>query len=145
MQTFLPYSDFTATMTTLDRLRLNKQRVETKQILIALDRGPGAAWYNHPATKMWAGYEHALALYGVASCIEWLQRGYNDHKDLLGWFSARIKPGCEVPPWLGYEPFHASHRANLLRKLPSHYRLYGWQDDPTTGYFWPTKHPEVFA
>ena len=145
MQTFLPYSDFRASMMSLDRVRLNKQRIETKQILTALERGPGAGWYNHPATRMWRGYEGALAMYGLVSCVEWLRRGYNDKANLLGWFCHKIKPGSEMPPWLGYEPLHASHRANLLRKLPGHYGLFGWTEEPTTGYFWPTHHPELFT
>ena len=38
MQTFLPFPDFVASARSLDRLRLGKQRVETLQILNALDK-----------------------------------------------------------------------------------------------------------
>lgn len=49
MQTFLPYPDFRATAKVLDRQRLGKQRVETKQILLALERpGTPTGWGRHP-------------------------------------------------------------------------------------------------
>jgi hypothetical protein len=77
MQTFLPYSDFEKTARSLDRMRLGKQRVETFQILKAL-RDESNGWRNHPATRMWDGYEDALAVYGIAICQEWIGRGYKD-------------------------------------------------------------------
>ena len=36
------------------------------------------AWYNHPITQMWKGYEQALLRYGMAICEEWKRRGYKD-------------------------------------------------------------------
>jgi len=62
MQTFLPYSSFIESVRCLDRQRLGKQRVEALQILNALN-GKSKGWTNHPATKMWCGYEEALCLY----------------------------------------------------------------------------------
>jgi hypothetical protein len=45
----------------------------------------------------------------------------------------------QKPPWLGNEDFHRSHRSNLLRKYPEHYRQF-WPDEPDNlPYFWPTK------
>ena len=59
MQTFLPYKSFRKTALCLDNKRLGKQRVETLQILRALTGyyNQSGAWLNHPAVKMWRGYE----------------------------------------------------------------------------------------
>ena len=122
----------------LDYRRLGKQRVETKQIIQALERGSGG-WVNHPATKMWADYKQALILYGMTICKAWRARGYKDKQ--LEWFSERLE-GLEImkfPPWLFNEEFHASHRSNLLRKDPEYYGKFGWKETPDLPYIWPVK------
>ncbi len=63
MQTFLPYPDFEASARVLDDRRLGKQRVEALQVLRALTRAQ-YGWKHHPAVRMWAGHEEALAAYG---------------------------------------------------------------------------------
>lgn len=146
MQTFLPYPDFTATAECLDRQRLGKQRVECKQILNALLNGGG--WSNHPATKMWAGYEHSLVQYAIAICTEWRARGYND--SLLEYFnnadttlrqtSDTYKASiARTPPWLGDTRLHSSHRAALLHKNEDHYCEFVWNEEPELDYFWPVQ------
>jgi hypothetical protein len=131
MQTFLPYSDFKQTAKILDMKRLGKQRVEAYQILKVL-RGETNGWRNHPAVLMWRDYEPALAQYGRIVCVEWRGRGYQD--TLLDKF-----PESDVvyPPWLGDTEFHRSHQANLVRKLPEHYRKYFPSVDETLPYIWP--------
>lgn len=113
MQTFLPYPDFVQSARVLDRQRLGKQRVETKQIYLALTQ-PGYGWKSHPAVTIWSNHVGALAEYGVAICEEWRRRGYKD--SLLPWFQERRESGASYPTLVGYEPFHLSHRSNLLRK-----------------------------
>ena len=77
VQTFLPYADFRRTAEALDSPRLGKQRVETLQILRALEL-PEYGWGNHPAVRMWRGYTPALVCYGL-TCVEvWRERGYGD-------------------------------------------------------------------
>jgi hypothetical protein len=63
MQTFLPYASFSESAKALDYKRLGKQRVECRQILRALEHGGG--WANHPATRLWRGYETALKAYSL--------------------------------------------------------------------------------
>jgi len=133
MQTFLPYADFTLSAQSLDRQRLGKQRVEAKQIVLAL-RNPNYGWQHHPAVNMWRGYEAALMAYGTAICGEWRSRGYQD--TLLDFF--RSDAVVIMPPWLGDERVHRSHRANLVRKDPNHYQF---NEEPTLGYFWPGEAP----
>jgi hypothetical protein len=125
MQTFLPYADFAKTASALDYRRLGKQRVETKQILMALT-GESTGWVNHPATKMWNGYESLLCYYGMVMSVEWKKRGYVDN--LFPWFVKKMveltENGSEYSglPWfVGNKAFHRSHQSNLLRKAPEHY------------------------
>lgn len=125
MQTFLPYPDFEKSARVLDYRRLGKQRVETFQLLNAI-RGVDKngepkqhkGWVNHPAAVMWRQYVPALAEYGVAMCVEWKRRGYNDslHERLAGIGREASDGGVVYPYWLGDGEFHRSHQSNLLRK-----------------------------
>lgn len=132
MQTFLPYSDFTQSMAVLDNSRLGNQVYREGMTLI---RG---GWPNHPASKMWQGYEGALAQYLVAGVHELFTRGKDYHD--RPWCQELIKyatDNADMPPWLGDNRVHSSHRANLLRKNPLHYGAYNWTEKPTEPYYWP--------
>lgn len=140
MQTFLPYPSFTRSAAVLDRQRLGKQRVEAKQILQCLLGEGSLRWRNHPAVKMWAGHEIALAQYGEAICEEWIKRGYRD--SLLPFFQSRIGDNmADMPSWLGDVAFHRSHQSNLIRKMPEHYALIFTNGSipisATLPYIWP--------
>lgn len=140
MQTFLPFKDFNQSANSLDRARLGKQRVETLQILQALDKRNNqklekVGWINHPATKMWDGYEYHLAEYGKAICVEWVSRGYNDScfdkiSNLQLLFSK-----TEEPWWLGDPRLHLSHKAMLYKKSPEFYLNFA--NSKAEDYWWP--------
>ncbi len=130
MQTFLPYADFNESVKCLDYRRLGKQRVEAMQILNAL-KDPNYGWQNHPAVKMWRGYEGALKAYMNICIKEWLRRGYKNNMEL-----ARVSKNVKYPPWFGNEKFHAAHRSNLLRKDPEWYGQFGWLESPDLPYIW---------
>jgi len=132
--TFLPYSNFGDCAAVLDRQRLGKQRLEAKQIMLALEGH--TRWTNHPAVKMWRGYSEALALYGFAVCTEWRRRGYVDN--LREFFGARLpRQDFDAPSWLGEEALHESHRSQLMAKLPAWYGKL-WPDTaPNLAYLWP--------
>lgn len=132
MQTFLPYPDFARSAACLDSQRLGKQRVEAYQILNTLADPTRRGWRNHPAVSMWRGYEDALRLYMNAMITEWARRGYRNTMAL-----ARVAGPPRLPSWLGDPAFHASHRANLLRKNPEFYSRYGWTESPDLPYIWP--------
>lgn len=139
MQTFVPYTTFAQSLNCLDYKRLGKQRVETKQLLNAL-AGLTKGWVNHPAAKMWRGHEAALASYGKVCCALWIDRGYKD--SLLPFFVEQEKlwaekTGVDMPPWIGDERVHASHRSNLLRKDKAFYSQYGWTEPDNLPYAWP--------
>jgi hypothetical protein len=143
MQTFLPFPQFDRCASVLDNKRLGKQRVETLQIFNAL-LGKSKGWTNHPAVRMWRGYESALFQYQVATVREWLGRGFNDTclqktAHVFGVTAANLdeKLSGPMPPWLGRFDLHQSHRSNLVRKDFTHYGQFGWPEDGTHPYVWP--------
>jgi hypothetical protein len=153
VQTFLPFPDFEETARALDTRRLGKQRVETLQIIRALTR-PGHGWRHHPAVRMWRGYEEALGAYGSAICHEWVRRGHADTclvkigDDLAAagvTVPARseqeLRAAGKLPPWLGDEGVHLSHRSALVRKDPDFYRPQFGDVPPDLPYVWPESAP----
>lgn len=131
MQTFLPYPDFEKSLQVLDKKRLGKQRVEAMQIHNALV-GKSKGWLNHPATKMWRGYEKALAHYHNLSIIEWQRRGCKNNMQLIP-----INVAIIMPPWFGSTDFHISHQSNLLRKDFEYYQKYFPNIPSDLPYIWP--------
>lgn len=156
MQTFLPYASFAESAAVLDPRRLGKQRVEVIQIVRALTV-PGYAWKHHPATLMWQGHEEALGAYGRAMVREWRALGFDDTCEativadlaLAGVPDPRpqgaLAAAGALPPWLGDEAVHRSHRSALLRKDPAWYapRFPGVPDD--LPYVWPVRSPTAVA
>jgi hypothetical protein len=155
VQTFLPHPDFEASARALDQKRLGKQRVETIQVVRALtvaDYG----WANHPAALMWKGYEEALVRYGLDMCEVWVATGRADttaatmRADVAaarGITVIRTQPELaaagELPPWLGDEALHLSHRSALFRKDPDFYRPQFPEDPDDLPYVWPVRSPAV--
>jgi len=151
MQTFVPYTDHLDSALLLDNKRLFKQLVEGKQILIALS-DPGYGWQNHPAVKMWQGYDEFLASYLLTLADVWRARGclrdsggpYRETiSDWLAIEYPHVALGCEEPLWWGGD-IHLSHQRKLFWKKPDWYgpRLYGehWEryiltEEPE--YHWP--------
>lgn len=150
MQTFLPYADFERSARSLDTRRLGKQRVECIQVVRGLTRSD-YGWRHHPAVLMWKGHEEALGRYALTCCDVWSERGYADTcaatigADLAVAGVTAVRSQRELaaagllPPWLGDEEFHRSHRSSLLRKDPEHYGplFVGVPDD--LEYVWPVR------
>ena len=151
MQTFLPYECFEKSAQVLDDKRLGKQRSESiiilKTLLGVYEREGRKGWPHHPATKMWAGHEIALCDYSIDIALEWKRRGHKD--TTLEWFEdcrgdlvvqncfLHGKPIRSMPVWAGNRKFHDSHRSNLLRKMPEHYRQYWPKLRDDLPYVWP--------
>ena len=133
MQTFLPYPSMGRSVRCLDYRRLGKQRVEAFQILNALG-GKSKGWTNHPATRMWRGYEAALGWYKDLCIEEWIRRGYKNTMKMEESHGAIV-----MPEWLGREDIHASHRSNLLKKDPDFYGVLGWTEPHDLEYVWPVQ------
>ncbi|MFF0459729.1 MSMEG_6728 family protein [Streptomyces mexicanus] len=149
MQTFLPYPGFADSARVLDRRRLGKQRVEALQVLRGLTV-PGYGWRHHPAVRMWAGYEEALVRYGLEVCRVWRDLGHQDScaASLVAGLAAhrpgrpvrdqaRLAAAGELPPWLGDDALHRSHRSALVRKDPDRYRPLFPDVPDDLPYVWP--------
>jgi hypothetical protein len=149
VQTFLPVADFEESARLLDTPRLGKQRVETLQVLRALEL-PDYGWANHPVVTMWRGRTPALVAYGLATVRVWRERGFADttHEqiaefapDVVGVPQGELAAAGRLPSWLGDEAFHRAHRSNLLAKQPEFYRpvfaeRFGPEPDDLP-YVWP--------
>jgi hypothetical protein len=149
MQTFLPVADFEDGARLLDSPRLGKQRVETLQILRALEL-PDYGWASHPAVRMWRGRTPALVAYGLAMVRVWRERGFADTTEtLIGEFAPEVVGVAQadlaaaglLPSWVGDEALHRSHRSNLLAKDQDFYRprlteRFGPEPDDLP-YVWP--------
>lgn len=165
MQTFLSEPTFEASAAVLDSKRLNKQLLEGRQILAAL-AGETKGWVNHPATKMWRGYEAALGSYLAAVAEECDKRGIKTEAnwntiltimDSQGWFAQEMV----MPPWWDengteMDRIVYTHRTALYHKDPVHYWEYKMcaetiDNDPLRwvccatrrqgkpcGYYWPS-------
>ncbi|MDQ1720269.1 MAG: hypothetical protein QOI26_3 [Pseudonocardiales bacterium] len=153
MQTFLPYPSFLATAHVLDRKRLGKQRVETLQILRALEL-PDYGWQNHPAVRMWRGRTPALVRYGLDCVRVWTGRGHGDSTaDQIAEFAPRVRELTQadlrqdslLPSWLGDERVHRSHRSQLIAKDPEFYRPLFPESSEGLEYFWPEPDPVAAA
>lgn len=106
---------------------------------------------NHPAKLMWEDYPFALVAYGLAVCHEFKSRGYKENTynrievfASLGTLEVYpeqswMEANCPMllPPWLGDERLHASHRSNLKRKDSIYYCK--WTEPNDLPYFWPSK------
>lgn len=162
MQTFVPLTkSFSDVARVLDNKRLNKQALEGWQILMTLleldpqgnHRAP-KGWVNHPAVKMWRGYETALYQYIQQMVIEWKSRGFNStigdkakatmlRAHELGLIDIKyIKFPSWVEDYNTYGEIASSHRTALLSKNYEWYSQFGWAEDPgfrpeTYEYIWP--------
>lgn len=148
MQTFLPYPDFYLSSITLDNKRLGKQRVEAKQIMIALEKkraGIKGGWQNHPATLMWEGRERMLARYGWHMCMAWIEKGFKD--SLRPYFAHKHTEYCLQPLELMsrvFSPeFFDSHKAMLYRKDPVHYAKFADYAELYSNYVWPVSKAAI--
>lgn len=149
MQTFLTSStSFKDTAKTLDNKRLNKQALEAWQIMMTnLQLDPQGnfrqpkGWYNHPATKMWRGYETALYQYIQQMVVEWKSRGFNStigdkakatilRAEELGLVDTS---DIKFPSWMEnskqYAQIASSHRTALLNKNYEWYSQFNWDED----------------
>jgi hypothetical protein len=145
MQTFLPDPDFSVSASLLDSKRLGKQRVEALQVFRA-QHVPGYGWRHHPAAAMWRGFDEALVAYGVAICDAWVALGHADtvRSTLVAELGRAPRSQAELdrlgllPPWLGDEAFHRSHRSALVRKDPQRYRAMFPDVPDDLPYVWPS-------
>ena len=110
MQVFIVGSPL-ETAKVLDRRRLNKQIIETRQILDALNGKK--AWSNHSCTLQYRGYE--LWLRNYMKCLDSYQKGDS--------FSAEMFDGaCEyIKPSFHTQEYFDQMKRRLYTKDPIYY------------------------
>jgi hypothetical protein len=143
MQTFITDHDMAISASNLDDKRLGKQRVEALQIFECLVVKE-TRWKNHPVVKMWKGYEGYLLnvyLYNILS--EWeIGRGFNNEKCKAKFIlyqnliTRRIRTEYTIPLWIT-DKFIETHRSNLIRKNPEHYKPLFPNTKEGLEYIWP--------
>jgi Pyrimidine dimer DNA glycosylase len=131
MQTFLPYPSKRESLDALDNKRLNKQILETYQILnILTGNSKSGAWRNHPAVLMWVGAESELYRYGMTAIVLAEMRGIKTDKnrenmDRLVKSRNSLNWEDGTPKWAKspsvIKRVNATHKANLYRKDPIYY------------------------
>lgn len=142
MQTFLPYASFQESAKVLDPKRLGNQFYREGLTLL---RGK---WPNHPASKMWRGFEGSLCDYLLALHDELTMRGksYPHHVAEVVAYYERLPRNQRdtLPWWLGDKHLHQSHQSCLLFKDPEWYGQYftdvkptGPGDNGKWPYWWP--------
>lgn len=131
--TFLPFADVKKSLECLDDKRLCKQRVEAMQILNSLRNKNG--WNKHPSCIMWSSHIPYLQMYYNESLNEWVRR-----KKLNTMAFETITDKIEEPWFVGYEVFHYTMQAALMRKDPVHYKFNVPKEYMDVGYFWPSKY-----
>ena len=149
MMTFLPFADFALSAAALDLRRLQNQRTEARFVLAWLDDsidGGVGDLSAYGAARMWEGFRDALGMYYNAMLAEYEARGKTNGPTLPPATFASAGEGAKMPPWLGDERFHASHRAVLLTKDREYYSRHGWAETdeccaPDWGHAWEYLYP----
>lgn len=142
MQTFITDFNMAQNAKNLDNKRCGKQRVEGIQIANCL-LVQESRWKNHPAVKMWKGYEkYLIHEYLHTIIIEWQSRGFKNDKCWIHFRNLStlvIRKELIKPPWITSE-FIESHRSNLIRKNPDFYKPLFPNTQEGLEYIWPTNN-----
>lgn len=133
MQVFCPFKEPIKIAEALwrDKKRFNKQIIECKQILNAID-GTGKGWFNHPVVKMYKSFWGKQWLKYYLDCLE-SYKDYVKFKETFGFESSLMKENCEYYNNLAntivkselFNPFSEEfcdqHKRRLYTKSPELY------------------------
>lgn len=145
MNIFLPYEhSLTASVSNLDDLRLNKQCLETYQLLsnaIKEMNGEEIKGYkNHPIYVHYKRYWQFLYLYGTYCCYEYKYRFGKEHKLLFEF--ENIVYGLPKRDYVEFTPFYmegSKGQPNYIRTTENVSELYQqklckkWDNDKSNG------------
>ena len=133
MQVFLPENTFAKCAEVLDTKRLVKQLLEGRQIMTVLaGESTSNGWKNHPAVKMFKGYEVTLVAYLAAIRDEMNDRGYKWEKNwavIEDIYNRHYKGDPQPwPYWMqdkeSWNRVMITHRGRLWEKDSAHYSDY---------------------
>lgn len=129
MQTFMPYPNIYDSAMVLDMQRLNKQILESDQMIHAELTNNDKFYKNHPVRKMWANNVTAHMIYRDTMLSAWYKRGGKGSRDFYNRYD---NPNPDFPSW--YRSFEhmdklcSSHRKALLIKNFEYYKNF-FKDD----------------
>ena len=132
MQVFIVGSPLETAMA-LDSRRLNKQIIECRQILDALNGAK--AWSNHPCVLQYRGYEEWLRLYKrcLESFVEYEEYGTDGAKDNIRVYNHTCF--LMTPPFHTEEYFNQMKR-RLYTKDPVHYAQWAQLGESDINWYW---------
>ena len=139
MQTFICDIVLNISASNLDVKRLGKQRIEAIQIAMCLLEKE-SKWKNHPAVKMWKGFEVFLVKEYLKSILdEWNKRGFKNEKCKEHYFRLleKVKNKKIIKPYWINSEFIEAHRSNLIRKKPEFYKKLWSFTESNLEYIWP--------
>ena len=132
MQVFLPYEDFYKSLSCLDPKRLGNQVYRECKTLV------NGGWKNHPVAKIWQDHTYQLCEYALTGLWVLRNERQKPYQQWEEWFTTKQQhlKDTGLPPLIGYQPFHDSHKSNLLRKNPEYYSQFNWHVPDNLPYIW---------
>ena len=136
MQVFIVGSPLETAMA-LDNRRLNKQIIECKQILDALNGAK--AWSNHPCVLQYRGHEDWLLHYQW--CLESYYRGVTNGTLDLEYYDARDESRvCEAyKPMFHTQEYFDQMKRRLFEKDEEHYKQWSHLGTSDINWYWSQK------
>lgn len=134
MQVFVPYPEPIKVAQCLDAKRLNKQVIECRQILDAID-GKGNGWFHHPVTAMYKPYREWLSYY--ANCLDCF------HKGLYEYARAWNKSANKIRPPFLTEGFCTQHKRRLFAKNHERYKQFAEYGASDENWYWDNETNQI--
>jgi len=135
--------NFNTSASLLDSKRLGSTIYESIHILASILHknmdlvNPKRDVSNHPASKLWIGYERELGAYIYAHIEEWCNRGYKTDVNLKNYhiITSGLGRGIyHIPKWISNELIE-THRNVIYRKKPDFYP-HSWKGEREMCYDW---------
>ena len=118
----------------LDKKRLNRQIIETKQILDALF-GESEAWNRHPATLQYDEFEQWLLEY--RGCLWNYRRGDLEAAQMHSQLADSIRPPFHT------EEFFNQMKRRLYTKDNNHYAQWAYLGESQENWYWSPSEQKI--
>lgn len=141
MQVFVPYKEplKVAIIMWSDKKRFNKQIIECRQILNAIE-GVGKGWFNHPVVKMYKDHKEWLECY--LKVFEFYKNIHNDELSEYDKYYVNNdlelynKRANEITPLFLTDDFCYQHKRRLYTKSPELYSLFAKYGKSDINYYY---------
>lgn len=128
MQIFITGSPL-ETAKALDKKRLNKQIIEARQVMQAIN-GELKAWEKHPVVRMYEDNASVLWLRGYLKVLEMYRDG---RRFLLGFFDKLIH---SIRPEFHTREYYDQMKRRLYTKDPQHYAQWASLGTSEVNWYW---------